>query len=437
MSQVAEIAVVLAGGVATFHGFALAPYPKILLPLANHPLLHYQARVLAEAGVKCLIVCVNTGMGARVAETLGSLPYALEYLVKETTYGTGGSLKEVEDAIAGSLFWVLGGDVLLSADLREMQAFHQQRQARATVGVLRVREAPWEMERVEFDAKQRVKTIHRLHPAQERRSMLRPAGLYLFQSEVLDDIPRGRYFDLKEQLFEPLYQQGASTGIWEIPGYCCAITSVADFFMVNLDILHGRVPIPDQPTHQNFPDDAGEAEMSASAKVFAPAVVGPGSHIGDEAIILGPTAIGSHVEIEPDVVVNECVILNNAHICRGAYLYHCVISDGAVISSRTSLHEMVVMQTLSSPPEQTLCSLREPGRRLPGYGAGPREWQTAPGPGYLKVKRCLDVVLATLGVSLAAPLMLAIAWLIKQDSPGGTHFQAGTVQPGRAALHHV
>ena len=114
MSQVAEIAVVLAGGAANFHGFVLAPYPKILLPLANHPLLHYQARVLAEAGGKRLIVCVNNGMGARVAEHLGSLPHTLEYLIKETTYGTGGSLKEVEDAIAGSLFWVLGGDVLLS-----------------------------------------------------------------------------------------------------------------------------------------------------------------------------------------------------------------------------------------------------------------------------------------------------------------------------------
>ena len=117
MSQVPETAVVLAGGLATFHGFALAPYPKILLPLANRPLLHYQARVLAEAGVKRLVLCLNSGMGERVAERLDSLPYSLEYLVRETVYGTGGSLKEVEDAIQGNAFWVLSGDLLLTADL--------------------------------------------------------------------------------------------------------------------------------------------------------------------------------------------------------------------------------------------------------------------------------------------------------------------------------
>ena len=66
---------------------------------------------------------------------------------------------------------------------------------------------------------ERIKTIHRIHPAQERRSTLRPAGLYLFQSEVLQGIPPARYFDLKEQLFAPLYQQGRAQWIWEIPGY--------------------------------------------------------------------------------------------------------------------------------------------------------------------------------------------------------------------------
>lgn len=423
MSQVPETAVVIAGGAATFHGFALAPYPKILLPLANRPLLHYQARVLAEVGVKRLILCVNTGMTERVAELLDSLPYSLEYLVKETVYGTGGSLREVQDDIAGNPFWVLSGDLLLSAGLSDMLAFHRQRSATATVGALRVREAAWEMERIEFDADQRIKTIHRIHPAQESRSTLRPAGLYLFQPEVLDGIPPARYFDLKEQLFAPLYQQGAPTGIWEIPGYSRTITSIGDFFIANLDILNGQVPMPDQAKTQDQAGEADQAEISAAAKVFAPVVLGPGSHIGDEAIILGPTAIGSHCEIESEVVINECVILNNARISRGAYLRHCVISDGAVISSLTSLHEMAVMRTLSSPQEQIVSSLREHARRHSGKVGGPLEWQTRSGLAYRKVKRCLDVLLAILAIIITAPIMLVIALAIMLDSPGDIIFR--------------
>jgi hypothetical protein len=96
--------------------------------------VHYQARILAEAGVKRLVLCLNKGMGDRVAERLDSLPYSLEYVVRETTYGTGGSLKEVEDAIHGDAFWVLSGDLLLTANLAKMLAFHQQQRALATVG---------------------------------------------------------------------------------------------------------------------------------------------------------------------------------------------------------------------------------------------------------------------------------------------------------------
>ena len=43
MSPIPDTAVMLAGSLATFHGLALGPYPKILLPLANRPLVHYQA----------------------------------------------------------------------------------------------------------------------------------------------------------------------------------------------------------------------------------------------------------------------------------------------------------------------------------------------------------------------------------------------------------
>jgi lipopolysaccharide/colanic/teichoic acid biosynthesis glycosyltransferase/UTP-glucose-1-phosphate uridylyltransferase len=423
MSHVPDTAVVLAGGIASFNGFTLAPYPKILLPLANRPLLHYQARVLAEAGVKRLVLCLDRGMKERVADRLDTLPYSLECLVRETIYGPGGSLKEVEDAIQGNAFWVLSGDLLLTADLAEMLAFHQQKGAAATVGVLAVREAPWEMERVEFDGERKIKTIHRIHPAQDRRSTLRPAGLYLFQSEILQSISPARYFDLKEQLFALLYQRGAPTWIWVMPGYSSNIDSIGDFFTANLDILNDLVPMPDPQKTSNSSEGNGKAQVSASAQVFGPAVLGSGSRIGDEAIILGPSVIGSHCELEAGVVVNECVILNNARISQGAYLHRCVISEGAMISSWTHLHEKAVIRSPASPEDQTVCSLRGQARQHPGKVAGPLEWQARPKSFFQKVKRGLDVLVAVLGLIITAPIMLVIALAIKLDSSGSIVFR--------------
>jgi lipopolysaccharide/colanic/teichoic acid biosynthesis glycosyltransferase/ADP-glucose pyrophosphorylase len=415
MIQVPDTAVILAGSLANFHGFALAPYPKILLPLANRPIVSYQAEMLAAAGVRRLILCVSPGMGSQLAERLDSLPGSLEYLVRETSFGTGGSLKEVQDAIHSDSFWVLNGDLLLGGGLTEMVACHRQHGAMATVGVLRLREAPWEMERVEYDEDQRVRSIHRIHPAQERRSTLRPAGLYLFNDEVLEYIPEAGYFDLKEQLFGPLYQQGACTAIWEIPGYSRTITSVGDFFSANLEVLSGRLP-------QLAPASPGKAEISPSARILPPSVVGPGSRVGAEAIILGPSSIGSHCEVENGVVLNECVVLDKVRINRGAYLHRCVVGDGTVVNV-SKIHEMAVMKTLTAPQEQTLVSLREHSRRNPASIEGPLEWQTHSKPAYQKIKRCLDVLVSIVGLALTAPIMLAIALFIKLDSPGDIIFR--------------
>jgi lipopolysaccharide/colanic/teichoic acid biosynthesis glycosyltransferase/ADP-glucose pyrophosphorylase len=416
MMQLPDTAVVLAGSPAIFHGFALAPYPKVLLPLANRPIIHYQAEMLAAAGVRRLILCVTPGMGTRLTEGLGRLPASLESLVRETSFGTGGSLKEVQDAIRGDSFWVINGDLLMGDGLAEMVICHQQHGAMATVGVLRVREAPWEMERVEFDADQRVRSIHRIHPVQERRSTLRPAGLYLFQTEVLEYIPETGYFDLKEQLFGPLYQQRASTAIWEIPGYSRTITSIGDFFSANLDVLNGRMPLAPA-------NNPGGAEVSATARILAPSVVGSGSRVGDEAIVLGPSVIGSHCEVESGAVINECVVLDNARISQGAYLHRCVVSDGAIVGNFSKLHEVAIVKTLATPQEQTTFSLREHARRNPAYVEGPREWQTPSKPIYQKVKRCLDVLVAFAGLILTAPIMLVVALFIKLDSPGDIIFR--------------
>lgn len=412
-----DTAVILAGSPATFHGLALGPYPKILLPLANRCLVHYQAQVLAEAGVKRLILCIAAGMTARVAAQTEALPGSLACQVRETSYGTGGSLKEVADALDEKPFWVLNGDLLVGGGLTGMLGRHREAKALATVGALSVREAPWEMERIEFDGERRVKSIHRIHPAQERRSTLRPAGLYLFQREVLDYIPESGYFDLKEQLFGPLYQAGVRTALWEIPGFCRTITSVGDFFSANLEVLNGQVALPEERTSDQ------PALISPTARVFAPAVVGGGSEVGEAAIVLGPAAIGAQCRVEQGAVINECVVLDNVHISQGAYLHRCVISDGATINSLASLHEMAVMQTLAALPQQTIVSLREQARRHPACLEGPLEWQTDAKPCYQRVKRGLDVLVAMLGLILTAPIMGLVALLIKLDSPGDIIFR--------------
>ena len=352
-------AILLVGGVATFSGISIANCPKAFLPIVNRPLYEYLAAVLGAVGVKRLIFCVNPGYGTNFENDLRNHPLPQECLVKETTHGTGGSLREVETSIQGDEFWVVNGDLFLQTDLSQMLAFHRGRQVMASVGSWRIHQTPWEMERVEVDRNGHINGIHRIHTSQEKRSTLRPVGIYLFNSQVLDLIPPGRYFDLKEQLFTTIHESNAPAEAWEIPGYCHTISSLEDYLNANQDLLLGRVRFPEM---EDAGGDCGAClearpSINPSASLVEPFVLGAACRIEDQVLILGPTAVGHHCEIESGAIINQCVILGNSRIGKGARLDRCVIGEGSVVEDGRILREMIVGQTMSGARQQTAVPL--------------------------------------------------------------------------------
>jgi mannose-1-phosphate guanylyltransferase len=336
-----KTAVMLVGGIANFNGFSISPSPKALLPIANRPLYYYLERALAAVGVKRIIFCVKPEVAELVTQRLALHLPEMDYLVRETNFGSAGSLREVEDCLQEEPFWLVNGELLLGIDLAPLWRFHQEQQTQATVAVMPVLEAAWDKERVELDAQKEVKIIHRIHPAQERRSMMRPAGLYLFEPEVLEYIPQNSYFDLKEQLFPVLYEKGGAAVTWELNGYSRTISSLDDYFFANQDVLLGRVGFPylQNPPQSNGKNYRNPPQLAPSVKLYPPYAMKPGTKIGSEAMILGPTAIGQGCEVEPNCIINECVILDRAKIGQGTYLSRCIVGEGTLVSKGSILYE--------------------------------------------------------------------------------------------------
>ena len=421
MNQAPHTAVILAGGSSSFNGFAIAACPKALLPIANVPSYRYQAKVLGAVGVKRLIFCVRPGMGAMVKEHLPLWPAPLESLVIETSQGTGGSVKGAEAWLEGAPFWVVGGDLFLGMGLDRMLEAHRSQGAIATVGSLPVLEAAWEKERVELDAENGVKAIHRIHHMQEKRSMHRPAGLYLFEPAILELLPADSYFDLKEQLFPVLHERGLPARIWEIQQYCRTIASLDDYFFANIDVLARRVLFPGI-------NDAVKEPLTAPTgngawRLFEPVAMGPDCRLADEVLILGPTAVGPRCEVGKGAIINECVILGDTLIGPGSYLSRCVIGEGSMVRNGTILHETAIIKSQSGETDVDVFPLRKSTHRDPQSVVKHLHWQTPAGSFYLKIKRIVDVMAAALGLIIIAPLMLIIAVAVKLDSPGNVFFR--------------
>ncbi len=414
MNPSPSCAVILAGGLASFSGVTVAPVPKFLLPICNCPLYQYWARIFSLAGVEELIICVSAEYEAQVAGYLSHSPPPINYQIRKTALGTGGSLKEVAGDIRGDSFWVVNGDLLVQSDLSLMHSFHQQRQAMATVGTIRIEYEPAKMGRVELDANHQVKAIHRVHPFQEKRSCLKPAGLYLFATGVLDLIPPDSYFDLKEQLFPILYHLHATTLAWKIPGYCQNIVSLDDYLQVNRDIILKRVEFEGV---KGLPDDFAAAApasgVNPSSIRVPPYLIDANCQIEEKVLILGPAVIGPDCKIRAGAVVNNSVILGNAVIGPLARVDHCLVGADAVVGGGADIRDQTLVAVTGSAP-------RKKSRAII---LGNVAWQVPASGFYLMAKRLIDIVFSALLLVLFAPVMLAVAVAIKLDSPGPVFFR--------------
>jgi lipopolysaccharide/colanic/teichoic acid biosynthesis glycosyltransferase/NDP-sugar pyrophosphorylase family protein len=425
--MVPRSAVVLVGGPAAYSGHSLSQRPRILLPVGNHPLLTYLSSNLYAAGVRRLIVCHSPHTDEyreTIKTALSAIPFSFEVITRETMLGTGGSIKQVEDLLEGESFWVMGGDAFMRADLDQMLAFHRAEGRVATLAAIRLRNAPWQMERVESGPQMVVKAVHRMHPCEEKRSMLRPVSLYIFEPPVFDIIPQNSYYDLKEQLFTTLYSEGKPASVWEVPEHARTLVSVDEYFAANQDFLLNRM---------KFPEIKGTPSASPrpSASLLGPVSVRAGTRLGQNTLVVGP-AVMEESETDANSVIVESLVMRNVRIGAGVYMNHCLIGEGAVIDDGVVLHDAIIPMNsrISAEMAESLPIEQEVRASAPFL-----KWldaATSPGSLYRFTKRAIDVSFAAVALLLLSPLMALIALAIKLDSPGSAFFaQTRCTRSGR------
>ena len=205
-------AIVLAGG----KGTRLAPYttvlPKPLMPIGDMPILDVVLRQLAAAGFDQITLAVGYLAELLMAYCGDGSRYGIQltYSREETPLGTAGPIALVPDI--DHTFLVMNGDLLTTIDYRQMLEAHVSRGHIATVATF-PREVVIDLGVIEADDDDHV-IGYREKP---RFSYAVSAGIYLFEPEVLDYIPRGERFDLP-QLILDLLDRGLTVGRFAAAG---------------------------------------------------------------------------------------------------------------------------------------------------------------------------------------------------------------------------
>jgi dTDP-glucose pyrophosphorylase len=200
--------VIMAGG----YGRRLRPIteatPKPMLKVGDKPMLEIIIEKFRDLGATDFYVSVNY-LAEQITDYFGDGKkhrVNINYIREDEPMGTAGSLsllpKEMERE-----FFVVNADVLTDMDFRAMHNFHLEKDGQLTVAVKRHSlQVPYGVVTIFQD---RVAAISE----KPTISNYINAGMYLMNTEVLEEIPDGKYLDMPS-LIERLLE-----GDWNILSY--------------------------------------------------------------------------------------------------------------------------------------------------------------------------------------------------------------------------
>lgn len=318
-------AIVLVGGEGTRLRPLTDNVPKPAITLVDRPFLAYMVEWLGSHGVGEVVLACGF-LPDRLREALGEGEHEgvkLTYVTEPERRGTAGAIRFAAEALGDRLedrFFALNGDLLTELDLAALLSSHEERGARATIGLHQVDDAA-AYGLVTCDPEGAVLAFT------EKTGISEPgevnAGAYVLERSVLDLIPAGRNVSIETEVFPRLVGDGLCA--LPLDGYWMDIGTHERYLQATWDILEGRVSSEVRPT--------------------APGLfLGDGCAVADSASV-GPRAVVSAgCEVGADAEVVDSVLLDGCTVGAGARVSGSILAAGAVVEPGAQLVDTMVAE---------------------------------------------------------------------------------------------
>ena len=300
--------------------------PKVMLPLANRPILEHLLIEMKQAGVGEFIFVVgyheetirqHFGNGERWGVSIA-------YVTQRKQLGTAHAVKLVEE-FAGDRFLLANGDALVkAADIAKVSA-----QSNITLSLIESQDTK-DLGVVEL-AGDRIQAIH--EKVANPPSNLVNAGVYLMTAEIFPAIartersPRGEY-ELTDSL-QLLLTEGRSISWVEIDHWL-NLSYPWDLLAANESLLAGI-------EEQNL----GIIEENVVIK--GPAAIGKGTLVRANCYLQGPVVIGENCEIGPNCYIRPCTAVgDNCHLGSAVEVKNSIIMPGSKIPHHNYIGDSIV-----------------------------------------------------------------------------------------------
>ena len=321
-------AVVLVAGKGTRMEPLTASCPKVMLQVANKPILEHILNSAIEAGVDGFVF-ITGYLEEQIQEYFGDgskWGVSIEYVRQEEQLGTANAIGWAKGHVEGA-FLVLNGDMLIGQeDLKNLVS----RQEEAVICVKEV-ENPSDFGVLET---QNNRVIRIIEKPKNPPTNLANAGIYLFRESIFDFIDRTKpsirnEYEITDSI-QMLIASGKAVGYnplegrWIDIGYPWDLLKANEHLLKDLKGSSEGVIEPNATIKGEVIVGKGTLIRNGSY-IEGPVIIGENCDIGPNCFIRPLTAVGNHVRIGNAVEIKNTIIMENTHVGHLSYVGDSVI----------------------------------------------------------------------------------------------------------------
>jgi mannose-1-phosphate guanylyltransferase/phosphomannomutase len=248
----------------------------------------------------------------------------LTYVDEPSPLGTAGSVRNASELLH-ERFIVVSGDVITDIDLTQIIAFHESREAVATIGLTPV-DKPLDFGIVITREDGSIDRFLEKPTWGQVFSDTINTGIFVLEPEIFDFIAPDESVDFSSEVFPKLLAEGLPLYGAVAEGYWEDVGTLEAYVRAHKDILDAKV------------------EVEVPGFEIRPGVwLGESAEVHPDATIVGPAVIGENCRIEAGAVVGEYSVLGaNVRVRTDAFLERTVVNDHAYLGEAVRLRGTVV-----------------------------------------------------------------------------------------------
>ena len=313
-------ALFLAGGMGTRLKPLTDDLPKPMVPMMGKPLMERNMLKLQDCGIDEIVLSTSY-KPQKIKEYFGDgakLGLKIHYVCEDIPLGTGGAIKNTQKFFDDT-FIIFNADILSNINITDMLKFHKEKHASVTIAVTKV-ENPSHYGVIEYNEDLYAESFTEKPKPSEIKSNYINAGIYIFEPDVLKEIPGSKIVSIERETYPLLLTKGYPIAVYKSKEYWMDIGTIEKYRQAHQDILNGNYPLPEYGENSNGTFIALNSKIHSTARITAPVYIGENARIeayttiGPNTIIGNSCTVGTNCKITNSIVWDKISIQNSSEI---------------------------------------------------------------------------------------------------------------------------